>query len=350
MKQIHVSALRPYDIFIQGGLLACAGEMCRERFGLCRLCLLTDDVVDALYGKQVKQSFEAAGYLVEKIVLPHGEETKSTENLLNIVNFLAQQRFTRSDMLVALGGGVIGDLCGFCAATYMRGIRFIQLPTTLLAAVDSSVGGKTAVNLPAGKNLFGAFWQPSLVLCDTDVLQTLSEKIFADGAAEIIKYGMIWDAALFEALRKSNWNREEVIARCVEIKRDVVDKDEFDNGLRQILNFGHTVGHAVESLSRFTISHGSAVAIGMVIVTRALCRQGLASDVVLEQLLEVLRVNHLPVCCTFDAEDLFEKAAGDKKRQGDTVSVIAVKEIGRAEIMPFHIMQLKEFIRLGMTE
>lgn len=349
MKQVRVTASKTYDILIESGLLLRAGALCRERFGLCRLCIVTDDTVDALYGAAVLQSFENAGYPVEKIVVPHGEESKSTANLLDIVNKLAQMRFTRGDMLVALGGGVVGDLCGFCAATYMRGIRFIQLPTTLLAAVDSSVGGKTAVNLPAGKNMFGAFWQPSLVLCDTDALHTLDEKIFADGVAEIIKYGMIWDAELFAALETGNWNREDVIARCVEIKRDVVDRDEFDTGLRQILNFGHTVGHAVESLSHFEISHGSAVAIGMVIVTRAVCRQGMAKEDVLARLIKALEVNCLPVSCSFSAEELFERAAGDKKREGDRIHIIAVKEIGRAEIISMDLIQLKELIRLGIA-
>ena len=349
MRQVCVHASKTYDILIEPGLLLRAGLLCRERFGLCRLCILTDDTVDAFYGAAVFQSFKDAGYSVEKIVIPHGEESKSAENLLNVVNKLAQMHFTRSDMLVALGGGVVGDLCGFCAATYMRGTRFIQLPTTLLAAVDSSVGGKTAVNLPAGKNMFGVFWQPSLVLCDTDVLHTLDEKVFADGTAEIIKYGMIWDEELFAALETGTWNREDVIARCVEIKRDVVNRDEFDTGLRQILNFGHTVGHAVESLSHFEISHGSAVAIGMTIVTRAICRQGMAKEDVLARLIKTLEVNRLPVSCGFSAEELFEKAIGDKKREGDKIHIIAVKEIGKAEIICMDLIQLKEWIRLGST-
>ncbi len=349
MRQVRVNASKTYDILIESGLLLRAGTLCRERFGLCRVCILTDDTVDALYGAAVQQSFENAGYSVEKIVVPHGEESKSTANLLDIVNRLAQMRFTRSDMLVALGGGVVGDLCGFCAATYMRGIRFIQLPTTLLAAVDSSVGGKTAVNLPAGKNMFGAFWQPSLVLCDTDALQTLDKKIFADGTAEIIKYGMIRDAELFAWLEAGDWNREEVIARCVEIKRDVVHQDEFDTGLRQILNFGHTVGHAVESLSHFEISHGSAVAIGMVIVTRAICRQGMAKEDMLARLIKTLEANGLPVSCGFRAEELFEKAVGDKKREGDRIHLIAVKELGKAEMISMELVQLKELIRLGLA-
>ena len=347
MKQVHVNASKQYDILIESGLLSSAGEICRSRFGVCRICIITDDTVNVLYGEKVLQSFQSAGYEIEKFVVPHGEKSKSTENFLAIVNYLAQKKFTRSDLLVALGGGVVGDLCGFCGATYMRGIRFLQIPTTLLAAVDSSVGGKTAVDLQAGKNLLGAFWQPSLVLCDTDVLKTLSEKIFADGTAEIIKYGMIWDAELFEKLEWGPWNTEEIISRCVEIKRDIVNQDEFDTGLRQILNFGHTIGHAVETLSGFKISHGGAVAIGMVLITRALYRQGQVDEKSLNRLMKTLQRHHLPVECDFEAEALFEIAAGDKKRQGKRINVIAVKEIGKAEILSLDMDQLKKLIQLG---
>ncbi len=349
MKTVTVNASVKYDVLIGTGLLENAGKMVKDALGLCKICIITDDTVDVLYGKKTVDSFEKVGYSVEKIVIEHGEQSKNTDNLINIVSSLAKMHFTRGDMLVALGGGVVGDLCGFCAATYMRGIRFVQIPTTLLAAVDSSVGGKTAVDLPEGKNLFGAFWQPSMVICDTDTLDTLTEEIYADGTAEVIKYGMIYDKQLFDTVKSSGWNRAEVIARCVEIKRDVVMQDEFDLGLRQILNFGHTIGHGVEALSNFSVTHGSGVAIGMCIITRALVKTGEVNKTVLEELEASLKANKLPVLCDYDYKLLYDKVVGDKKRVGDAINVIVVKNIGKAEIVKMELDKIQELIKIGIN-
>ena len=348
MKTVKINTSKSYEVLIGQGILEKAGELVKEKVGFSRICIITDDTVDSLYGEKTVDSFEKAGFAVKKIVIPHGEQSKSCENLFNIVNTLAKMRFTRSDMLVALGGGVVGDLTGFCAATYMRGIRFIQIPTTLLAAVDSSVGGKTAVDLPHGKNLFGAFWQPSLVICDTDTLDTLSEEIYADGTAEIIKYGMICDKDLFDKVKSGKWDRVEVISRCVEIKRDVVNEDEFEKGLRQILNYGHTFGHGVEALSDFTLTHGSCVAIGMCMVTRAFVKKGEIDDLVYKELEESLKANKLPVSCEFDAESIFDIVTADKKRNGNSINLIVVKEIGKNEIQKVELDKIKELISLGL--
>jgi 3-dehydroquinate synthase len=349
MKTVRVEASVSYDVIIGQGLISRIGEIVKEQLGLCKICIITDDTVDALYGEKTVKSFTEFGYDVEKIVIPHGEQSKNATNLFDIVNKLAEMRFTRKDMLVALGGGVVGDLTGFCAATYMRGIRFVQVPTTLLAAVDSSVGGKTAVDLPAGKNLFGAFWQPSLVICDTDTLDTLSKEIYADGTAEIIKYGMICDCQLFETVSKGAWDREKVISRCVELKRDVVNRDEFENGLRQILNYGHTFGHAVETLSNFNLTHGTCVAIGMCMICRALVKKGEMDNSVYEKLKNSLKNNNLPTEYECDTNELFEIVGGDKKRAGNAINLIVVKNIGEAEIIKMELDEIKRLIEIGMN-
>ena len=260
------------------------------------------------------------------------------------MNFLAENKLTRSDMLVALGGGVVGDLAGFAAATYLRGIRFIQVPTTLLAAVDSSVGGKTAIDLPAGKNLAGAFCQPSLVLCDIDTLNTLPLEVFRDGCAEVIKYGVLYDPDLFDTLSNDglSFDRESVIARCVELKRDVVMEDEFDTGSRMKLNLGHTIGHGVEARSHFDISHGKAVAIGMAIVSRA------SGCIDTHRIIRALEQFGLPTHTEYTADELYAYTLSDKKRSGGSVSLIIPRAIGDCTISPTNIENLKSFIEAGL--
>ncbi len=316
MKKIKVHASSEYEIVIGDNLLDKAGEYCQEALGgVCRLCLITDDIVAPLYLDTVHQALEKVGFDVFYYVLPHGEESKSTENLVELLEILGESHLTRTDALVALGGGVVGDLTGFVAATYLRGIRFIQIPTTLLAAVDSSVGGKVAINLQAGKNLAGAFHQPSLVLCDTNTMNTLPDHIFADGCAEVIKYGVINDRPLFNRLSKGIQNQiEEIIAACVINKAAIVEQDEFDRGTRQLLNLGHTVGHAIERLSDFAISHGSAVSIGMVIITRAAVKFGYCPASALDELLTLLRAQGLPESCPFTARELTEIALSKSDR------------------------------------
>ena len=276
-----------------------------------------------------------------------GECSKSTECYLQVVSFLAANRFTRSDAIVALGGGVVGDLGGFCAATYLRGIGFVQVPTTLLASVDSSVGGKTAVNLPEGKNLLGAFYQPYLVLCDPAVLKTLPKETYADGMAEVIKYGMICDRALFEELEAETLDDGEIITRCVTIKRDIVEADEHDRGCRALLNYGHTIGHAVEKCSDFAVSHGSGVAIGMAMLARSMVAQGTMAAEDAKRLCALLEKYELPTLCAYRAEALYEAALNDKKRAGDTLSLITVPTIGRGEVTSIPVEALLEHIEKG---
>ena len=344
MKTVTVNASKQYDIRIGSGLLATLGEAAKQLGKAEKVCIVSDSTVWNLYGETAQKNLEASDFQVSNYVFPAGEAQKNGATLFKLLSCLASHQLTRSDLIVALGGGVVGDLAGFAAATYLRGIRFIQVPTTLLAAVDSSVGGKTAIDLPEGKNLVGAFWQPSLVICDTDTLNTLPEDIFRDGCAEVIKYGILYDPDLFAELEHSGmrFDRESIIARCVELKRNVVMEDEFDTGARMKLNLGHTIGHGVEAKSQFTISHGKAVAIGIAIVTRAaLCQD-------CQRILSLLQQFSLPIHTDYTAEDLYIHALSDKKRSGSTVNLIIPHGIGDCAITPMNVDQIKSFIEAGL--
>ena len=350
MKTITVSASRAYDIRIGHGLLATLGEAVRDLGKVEKVFLVSDTQVYPLYGDAAEASLKAAGYSVSSFVFPAGEESKNGETFLKLLNALAQAGLSRSDLLIALGGGVVGDLAGFAAACYLRGIRFIQIPTTLLAAVDSSVGGKTAIDLPAGKNLAGAFYQPSLVLCDLDALDTLPEDIFRDGCAEVIKYGVLYDPELFSQLETSglNFDREAVIARCVALKRDVVMEDEKDTGSRMKLNLGHTFGHAVEAHSRFTLSHGKSVSIGLAIIARASTIMGICSEADAARIVSILKAFGLPVQTQYTAEALLPYLLSDKKRSGGTVNLILPEAIGRCIVSPTPVSQLQSILQAGL--
>jgi 3-dehydroquinate synthase len=280
MKTVPVGASKPYEVRIGRGLLADSGALIKEIIQPCTAVLVSDDRVDAICGKIAARSLEAQGFRVLRWTFPQGERSKNMETLARLLEFMAEHEVTRSDLLVALGGGVTGDLAGFAAAVYLRGIRYVQIPTTFLAAVDSSVGGKTAVDLAAGKNLAGAFYQPERVLCDLGVFQTLDKEVFQEGLAEAIKYGVIADRVLFDRIASGDFRDtlEGVVASCVSIKARIVGEDEFDNGSRQLLNFGHTLGHAVEKCSQLEIRHGQAVAIGMVLAARAAEKLGLTEE------------------------------------------------------------------------
>ena len=270
MRSIHIKASREYDLLVERGLLDRAGELLREVSAPGMAAIVSDDTVYALYGERTVKALEKAGYRVHSFVFPAGEGSKNLSTYADVLHFLGEHRFSRSDVVVALGGGVVGDLAGFAAATYQRGMGFAQIPTTLLAAVDSSVGGKTAVDLPTGKNQAGSFYQPCIVICDPNTLETLPEEQYRCGCAEIIKYSMLGNAAFFEELCKTPVREqyEHVIEVCVQMKRDIVGADEYDLGRRRTLNLGHTFGHAVEQCSDFSLLHGEAVAIGMATVTR----------------------------------------------------------------------------------
>lgn len=350
MKTVTVTASKTYEVLIGQGLLADIGQHTLSVKKACKAAIVSDSNVWPIYGHTVKSSLEHAGFEVIHYVFPAGEASKNGNTYLEILNFLATHQMTRSDLLVALGGGVTGDLTGFVAATFLRGISFIQVPTTVLAMVDSSVGGKTAIDLPAGKNLAGCFYQPELVLCDIDVLQSLPQTVFREGCAEIIKYGILYDPVLFEHLKENGleFDQSYVISRCVELKRDVVAEDEFDRGNRQKLNLGHTVGHGIEACSNYTVSHGQAVATGIGIVTRAASSMGICKDEDRQKILYVIDLFGLPCHTSYNAEELYCTALSDKKRSGNTVNLIVPNTIGLCQILPVPTDNLKSFIEAGL--
>ena len=344
MTTIQVRTSKEYAVKIGPDLLSTLGAEAKQLSKANSVAIFSDSNVWPLYGDIAKKSLENAGFHAIHFVFPAGEAQKNGETYLSLLNFLAENQITRSDLIVALGGGVVGDLAGFAAATYLRGVAFIQVPTTLLAAVDSSVGGKTAIDLPAGKNLCGAFYQPKLVLCDTDTLNTLPQDIFRDGCAEVIKYGVLYDPQLFSHLEETglSFDREAVIARCVAWKRDVVTEDEFDTGSRMKLNLGHTIGHGVEAKSNFTVSHGQAVSIGMAIVARG----SKCGDA--QRIQNCLTQFNLPIHTEFSAADLYACTLSDKKRSGGTVSLIIPRQIGHCDIVPTPVSELLSLIEAGL--
>ena len=351
MNTISVSASKNYEVLVGSRLLSRLHTLIPQVTKAQSALIVSDSHVYPLYGTQVTEQLEAAGLrCCESFVFPAGEESKNGQVYLQLLNHLAKNQITRSDCIIALGGGVVGDLTGFAAATYLRGIDLIQIPTTLLAAVDSSVGGKTAIDLDAGKNLAGAFYQPSLVVCDTDTLSSLPTAVYLDGCAEVIKYAVLFDPFLFEMLESCGpgFPAQEVITRCVSLKRDVVAEDEFDRGTRQLLNLGHTLGHGIEAGSHFTVSHGQAVAIGMAMVAKAGEQYGITEAGLHRRLCSLLEKFRLPTKSPYDAQCIYTCALSDKKRSGDSVNLIIPERIGHCRIHPIVIRYLPAFIEAGL--
>jgi 3-dehydroquinate synthase len=356
MKTVHIDASVPYDVLIGNGLLDELGPRTAALSGIRKVLLVSDDTVYALYGNRAADSLQSAGLNVDTFVFPHGEAFKNLEVYGELLEKALAAGITRTDAFVALGGGVVGDLTGFAAATFKRGIRFIQVPTTLLAAVDASVGGKTAVDLPGGKNQVGAFHQPALVLCDPRTLETLPEEQFLSGCGEVIKYGLLAGGELFEMLTRCEGPAglktgiENVIARCVELKRDYVQADEFDTGVRMLLNLGHTFGHAAEVLSGYRLTHGGAVAAGMAVITRAAVKRGYCQPEMLDQLLSLLDSFGLPAALPYRAAELLPVIRGDKKAAGGAVKLIVPEAPGCVKVLPVLIPELEGWLRDGGVE
>lgn len=347
MEKIRVNTGRPYDIVIERNILSRCGEIVREVSKAATAAIVTDSNVAPIYLQKVKRSLENEGFRTVTFFFPAGETSKTISTVTDILNFFAENSMTRSDIAVALGGGVTGDLTGFAAAIYMRGIDFVQIPTSLLAQIDSSVGGKTGADLPSGKNLCGAFHQPSAVIIDPEVLKTLPAKFFADGMAEAIKYGCIADGELFEkiALGIDTENADSMIYRCVDIKREIVEHDEKEKGERMLLNFGHTLGHSAEKLSDFTLTHGEGVGVGMYIMAKAGEKQGLTEKGTAERIAALLEKYSLPLSCGISLEDLCSGALTDKKRSGNDINIVLLDKIGSAFTKKLPVDQLYDFVR-----
>ena len=348
MKKVLVSASKDYEVIIDKGILSNIGEYIKNFVAGRIAAIITDDIVNELYSDEVEKSLSNEGYIVQKYVFKNGEQSKNANVYIDIVNFLARNKLSRTDVVVALGGGVVGDMAGFAAATYLRGIKFVQIPTTLLAAVDSSVGGKTAIDLEVGKNLVGAFYQPDLVICDYKTLDTLKPETFSDGCAEVIKYGVIASEELFyKCLKGIKENLEEIIYECVSIKRNIVAEDEYDTGLRHLLNFGHTIGHGVEACSGYTITHGKAVAIGMVAITKAAINLGLCKEDVLDKLNKCLELCNLPLSTSYSADELYNIMLSDKKIDGSNINLVIPTCIGKAVLHKVSTSELMIYLQKG---
>ena len=319
-------------IYVGDGVFSSLGEITARHIRGVRATVVSDANVGNFYMDRALESLRCAGISAEGICVPAGEGSKSIEMLCTLWNTLHGYGMTRSDAVVALGGGVVGDLAGFAAATFMRGCPVVQVPTSLLAQVDSSIGGKTAIDMPYGKNLIGAFHQPAAVVTDPQLLSTLPPDRFTEGMAEVVKYGCICDAELFCGIENGTVGTEEIVVRCAEIKAGVVSRDEFDSGERMKLNFGHTVGHAVENVMGYGwISHGEAVSVGMVASARLGERMGITASGVSERLAALLTSLGLPVKCEFGVSDLSRALLADKKMCSKGIRFVMLRDIGVSE-------------------
>lgn len=337
MTRIHINASTPYDVVIEAGTLQRIADFIKPLKPICRVIIVSDSNVAPHYLASVKTSMINAGYHVCDYVFPAGESSKNAHQLIDLVEYMADQSLTRKDLLIALGGGVVGDMAGFAAATYLRGIDYVQVPTSLLAAVDSSVGGKTAVNLEAGKNLWGAFKQPILVLCDTDTLHTLPDMEWINGCGEIIKYGFLDVPGLLTQLETKPLitNRDSVnsvIARCVQAKTDIVEQDERESGVRAFLNLGHTFGHGIEKASHFEVHHGYAVAIGLVLMAQGAVKHGELDKESLEKLKTLIKAHNLPTTTTITNAEILAAAKHDKKSEGATIKIVVPTSYGHSKL------------------
>ncbi len=350
MTTVRVNAKKPYEVHIGNGLLDRLGER------LARVCsgesvaLISDETVDALYGARAEESLKRAGKRVVRFAFAPGESSKTLTTYGKLLDFLAENQLTRADAVVALGGGVTGDLAGFAAATYLRGIAVAQVPTSLLAMVDSSLGGKTGIDLASGKNLAGAFHQPCLVLTDPALLDTLPQAQWAEGSAEIIKHGVLQSEALFDKMARGELaaEREAIIAENVRIKAAYVSADERDRAARQQLNLGHTMGHPIELLSGYRVPHGQAVAMGMVMAARMAAAKGLCDGSVPQRIAKCLENCHLPTRAPYSARELAGVALRDKKRSGERITLVLPRKIGLCELVTIPVGELEGWMALGV--
>lgn len=344
-KTIRVEAGDGYDFIIDEGLLTDAGQLIKAVLKGSRVTLFTDSTVEPLYAELLEERLMSAGLQPCRFVYEAGERSKNIKTVAEALDFMAANEMTRDDAVVVLGGGVAGDMGGFAASIYQRGIRFVQVPTTILAAVDSSVGGKTGVDTRYGKNLTGTFWQPSLVLCDTGTLRSLNEDEVMNGCAEVIKSAAIHDLAMFRDLEQGAFRTamSEIIAGCVRIKSAVVQEDERESGVRRILNFGHTMAHSIELKSEFRMSHGRAVAIGMLMATKASEARGLTEKGTHDRLYSLISGEGYQTETEIPLEALCEAARHDKKAAGDAIHLVYLEKIGSAATVRVKLSELYDF-------
>ena len=360
---VDVNVSRPYRVHVGTRLLERVGEMVRPLVAGAHAAIVTDSNVGPLYAPIVEASLAKAGSPSPTLVFAAGESTKTLATYEGILAHLADNHLDRGDVVIALGGGVTGDMAGFAAATYLRGIAYVQVPTSLLAMVDSSVGGKCAVDLPQGKNLVGAFWQPKTVIADVGCLGTLSAEQLSDGCGEVIKHAVIADANLLDILEAHPITLASlsenlpliaaIVARNVEIKRNAVVQDERESGVRKLLNFGHSIGHAIEARSHFALGHGTSVAMGMVAITRATASVADDPEPLIElarRIAKVCEAHGLKTSCPYEAEELVASALHDKKRRGDAIDLVLPLGVASCTIQTVELDQFFELMRIGLSE
>ena len=346
MRNIRVNVNTPYWVLVDRGILSTTGALLKPLLRAKKAVVITDTNVDGLYSKIVIDSLNKAGFSTYKFVFEAGEKSKNINTYLDIISFLANNTISRKDVLIALGGGVVGDLVGFVASTYLRGIDFVQIPTTLLSIIDASVGGKTAIDIKEGKNLVGAFYQPKMVIADLDALKTLPSEEISNGLGEMAKYAVLIGEKYFEMMAEDAYkNLDELIALSIEYKRDIVEKDEKESGLRKFLNLGHTTAHAIEKLSDFTISHGNAVSMGLVMMAKACAKNGLLSDDEANKIYDLINKYDLAKPQPFSIEDIAKEIALDKKSDSTNVDVIVINAIGECEIKAIPLSEVEEFLK-----
>lgn len=347
METVSVHASRAYEVLIGSGMLADAVSYLSPIIRDGAAMIVSDDLVYPLYGKALQDNLLAHGIKATSFVFPNGEPSKNSDTYIALLNAMAENGMTRTDTVIALGGGVTGDMAGFAAATYMRGIRLVQVPTTLLAAVDSSVGGKTAIDLKAGKNLVGVFYQPNLVLCDIHTFDTLDTSVFTDGIAEVIKHAILAGGELKSLLSAPvKQNLEAIVALNVKIKRDVVEADERETGKRKLLNLGHTVAHALEILSDFRLTHGQAVAIGTCVMARICAKSGVCAPLVSDEIIALFAFNGLPTDTDYTARQIADIARLDKKRKSDDITLVWIEDFGRCVLRDIRMDEYEQLLRL----
>ncbi|NLP00005.1 MAG: 3-dehydroquinate synthase [Clostridiaceae bacterium] len=354
MKEVIVKTSgKTYPIYIESGIFNRLPDICQENYSGKKLAVVTDNNVYNIYGKTFVKKLEQKGFFVIPIIFEAGEKNKNLVTLTSIYDALAEHAFTRSDIVVALGGGVTGDMAGLAAATFLRGMGYIQIPSTLLAMVDSSIGGKVAVDLPQGKNLIGAFYQPDSVYTDPMLLETINDRCFSDGMAELLKHGFIKDISLYEKLVNNEYDRkslsenlDEYISVSCNIKRSIVEEDEKDNGIRQLLNFGHTIGHAIERVQNFSgLSHGEAIAIGMIFITKLTESMGLTEKGEAEKIIKALKKYKLPITWPeLNIADVVKAIALDKKNRSGRITLACIERIGHGRLIEIELKELEDKI------
>ena len=346
---------RSYNVHVGCGILGGIGAVTRAAAGGERACIITETNVGPLYAARVEASLSEAGYKVSTLTFPAGEQRKRLSTLETLLEGLAEAELTRDDVVIALGGGVTGDMAGLAAAMYLRGIQVVQAPTSLLAMVDSSVGGKVAVDLAHGKNLCGFFWQPSAVVADVECLHSISRELYTDSIGEVVKHAVLADPAMLEELTERPMNGTgypdelvaSIVARNVSIKRDVVNADEKERGLRQTLNLGHTIGHGIEAASDFALGHGSSVAAGLCCMARAACAKGWCEPSTRDAIIAAMAAQGLPTDTQLPHDVIFDYMAHDKKRHGDTMNIVVPEQIGKASVRKVTLSELRELVDLG---